>query len=87
MLPIECKNTQNSIINTQLSPPLLPQQQHNNENNNNKERINLSIFKRAGSDTVYQEDRRHRIDKKQQKATINNEKVGFLSGKLRRLQF
>ena len=82
MLPIECKNTQNSIINTQLSPP-----QHNHENNNNKERINLSIFKRAGSDTVYQEDRRHRIDKKQQKATINNEKVGFLSGKLRRLQF
>ena len=89
MLPIECKNTQNSIINTQLSPPLLPQQQqlHNSKNNNNKEGINLSIFKRAGSDTVYQEDRRHRIDKKQQKATINNEKVGFLSGKLRRLQF
>jgi hypothetical protein len=65
-------------------PPLPVQVQHQLSTG----RVDLSIFKRAGSDPVYQGEVRRDIgQKKQHRAELTGERLGFLSGGQRRLKF
>jgi hypothetical protein len=65
-------------------PPLPVQVQHQLSTG----RVDLSIFKRAGSDPVYQGEVRMDIgQKKQHRAELTGERLGFLSGGQRRLKF
>ena len=65
------------------NPPPLPAQLASNGN-----KIDLSIFKRARTDIVYQGEMRNETSNKLQQTAANiNEKVGFMSGKQRKLKF
>jgi translation initiation factor IF-1 len=52
-------------------------------------KVDLSIFKKARTDVVYQGEVREETGKKLMRtaAANQNERVGFLSGKLRQLKF
>jgi hypothetical protein len=67
------------------APPPLP---YHVQQQNSAGKVDLSIFKRAGSDPIYQREVRVDVGNKlQHRAEVTNEKLGFLSGGQRRLKF
>jgi hypothetical protein len=67
------------------APPPLP---YTVQQQSSAGKVDLSIFKRAGSDPIYQREVRVDVGNKlQHRAEVTNEKLGFLSGGQRRLKF
>lgn len=78
------QQSERGSVTLQAPPPLPAQVQQHSAS----WRVDLSIFKRAGSDPVYQGEVRQEVGQKlQHRAELTSEKVGFLSGGLRRLKF